>query len=123
MGEQVGATHAINELLLQSFEGFLRFFPGWPLSERASFTTLRAVGGFLVSASVDIGGLVSSIELTSEAGRVCTFLNPWIDSTPHVLGPNGAVRMVGHGNGKWSFGTIANSKYTISAEAFVSVFV
>eukprot|EP01044_Picomonas_judraskeda_P007243 COSAG03_NODE_768_length_5947_cov_22.170361_4_plen_93_part_00 len=28
--EQAGATLAVNELLFQSFEGFLRFFPGAP---------------------------------------------------------------------------------------------
>ena len=72
--EQVGATQAVNELLLQSFEGFLRFFPGWPLGETARFSSLRAVGAFLVSATVDEFGMVENVTVVSEAGRDCTFL-------------------------------------------------
>merc|ERR1711964_527776 len=103
--EQVGATHALNELLLQSFEGYLRLFPGWPLNERASFTTLRAFGGFLVSASVEIGGLVSDIRVLSEAGLSCVFLSPWDNAIPQVMGAAGATKVNHLGNGKWVFPT------------------
>ena len=45
--ENVGATAYVNELLLQSHEGFLRIFPGW--NSTGSFH-LRAEGGFEVMA-------------------------------------------------------------------------
>jgi hypothetical protein len=35
--EDVGAVEAVNCMLLLSVEGFIRFFPAWPVGERASF--------------------------------------------------------------------------------------
>ena len=35
------------------FAGVIHLFPSWPVAEPASFTTLRAKGAFLVSASWD----------------------------------------------------------------------
>ena len=51
--ETAGGAQAVNDMLLQSSEGFLRFFPVWPAGEDAAFNTLRAVGAFLVSASLE----------------------------------------------------------------------
>lgn len=80
--EQAGATEAINSALLQSQEGFLRFFPMWPPGENASFATLRARGGFLVSASFVGGAGVAapvSVLASSSGGsaRNCSLLSPW----------------------------------------------
>jgi hypothetical protein len=74
--EDVGAVEAVNCMLLLSIEGFLRFFPAWPLGEAASFRGLRASGALLVNASVDRLGLVSGIELLAEAGGEVKFLAP-----------------------------------------------
>ncbi|MCX5771067.1 MAG: hypothetical protein NTZ09_12470, partial [Candidatus Hydrogenedentes bacterium] len=41
----------INECLLQSYTGTLRLFPNWPADKAAEFSTLRAVGAFLVSSA------------------------------------------------------------------------
>ena len=73
---------AVNELLLQSFEGFLRLFPGWPIGEPASFQTLRAVGAFLVTADVDAAGLVAPVVVKSEAGVLCVVMSPWPGRLP-----------------------------------------
>ena len=104
--EDVGAVEAVNSMLLLSIvcpkpisprafcrcasvfclwmrdgwrsqEGFLRFFPAWPLGEAASFRGLRASGAFLVNASIDTAGTVSGVSLRSEAGGRCEFLSPW----------------------------------------------
>ncbi|MDR6878279.1 glycosyl hydrolase family 95 catalytic domain-containing protein [Bacillus sp. 3255] len=76
----------INECLLQSYNGILRFFPNWPAEQEAEFATLRAVGAFLVSASFS-GGEVRWVEIESEAGAALKLYNPW---------PQGAVcRMAG----------------------------
>ena len=74
--ELVGATHmhAVNELLLQSFEGFLRPFPGWPLGEAARSSTLRAHGAFLASGTAGAQGHVGGAVVVSERGATCWFL-------------------------------------------------
>ena len=65
----------VNEMLLQSFEGIVRVFPNWTGAD-ASFSTLRADGAFLVSASMN-GGEVGTVTILSEQGRPLTLENPW----------------------------------------------
>ena len=74
--ESCGGFLVINEMLLQSHEGVLRFFPCWPKDQDARFGTLRAVGAFLVSAELK-GGVVSGVKIISEKGKPCTVENPW----------------------------------------------
>eukprot|EP00325_Prymnesiales_sp_UTEX-LB-985_P011579 CAMPEP_0174749296 /NCGR_PEP_ID=MMETSP1094-20130205/95372_1 /TAXON_ID=156173 /ORGANISM="Chrysochromulina brevifilum, Strain UTEX LB 985" /LENGTH=195 /DNA_ID=CAMNT_0015954481 /DNA_START=1 /DNA_END=588 /DNA_ORIENTATION=+ len=69
--EQVGATQAVNDLLLKSVGGKLTFFPGWEPGQAVSFQRLRAPGAFLVSASRDAAGTLQPISLLSEAGALC----------------------------------------------------
>src|SRR5512141_200585 len=46
-----GAAAALQEMLLQSYAGFIEVFPAIPAAWKdVSFTTLRAEGAFLVSA-------------------------------------------------------------------------
>jgi len=66
----------INECLLQSYNGELRFFPSWPEDKDAEFRSLRAVGAFLVSAKWSRGE-VQWIEILSEAGEELNILSPW----------------------------------------------
>ena len=74
--ENIAGFLAVNEMLLQSHEGVIRFFPVWPKAQDARFGNLRAMGAFLVSAELK-GGLVSGVRLQSEKGRACTVQNPW----------------------------------------------
>ncbi|MFZ4397976.1 MAG: glycosyl hydrolase family 95 catalytic domain-containing protein, partial [Kiritimatiellia bacterium] len=74
--ENVACFHAITEMLLQSHEGVLRFFPCWPKEQDARFDTLRAYGAFLVSAEFK-AGVVGGVKIVSEKGRRCTVVNPW----------------------------------------------
>ncbi|MEO5715154.1 MAG: LamG-like jellyroll fold domain-containing protein [Luteolibacter sp.] len=74
--ENVSPSAAVNEMLMQSHEGVLRFFPCWPNTLDARFGTLRADGAFLVSAELK-GGIVSDVKITSEKGVDCTIVNPW----------------------------------------------
>lgn len=66
----------INEMLLQSYDGVIRVFPNWVKEKDADFTTLRAMGAFLVSSSLKQGE-VAFVNVFSEKGRPCTFENPW----------------------------------------------
>ncbi|MDI4646441.1 glycosyl hydrolase family 95 catalytic domain-containing protein [Cohnella hashimotonis] len=74
--ENFALPAVINECLLQSYNGVLRLFPNWPKHLPASFATLRAVGGFLVSASFE-KGCVQWVEIVSEAGAPLRMHNPW----------------------------------------------
>jgi alpha-L-fucosidase 2 len=74
--ENIAGFLAVNEMLLQSHEGVIRFFPVWPKAQDARFGNLRAMGAFLVSAELK-GGLVSGVRLQSEKGRACIVQNPW----------------------------------------------
>eukprot|EP00041_Stephanoeca_diplocostata_P026806 m.729241 g.729241 ORF g.729241 m.729241 type:complete len:1225 (+) comp23048_c0_seq4:158-3832(+) len=120
--EQVGATQALNELLLQSFEGFLRFFPGWPLGESASFTALRTVGAHLVNASVDATGAVHDVAITSTAGAPVLLLNPFARASPLTVVDIGTGRTVAvnavtvphNGSVLWTFNTTTGSSYSVA---------
>ena len=92
--ETAGATVAINDMLLHSWEGFIRLFPVWPLQEDAAFTSLRGVGAFLVSAQLVDGKVQTDVVVTSEAGRPCVMLPPWPSSNgnpPSFSVKNGAT--------------------------------
>lgn len=117
MLEDIGATVAINDLLLQSHGGVMRFFPVWNATAlgSASFTTLRAYGAFLVSASVDAGGAVADIALLSEVGEDVVFATPWEGGAPRVVDSGGAPVPVSEVSaGVYSFATSAGASYTIS---------
>jgi hypothetical protein len=117
MLENIGATVAINDLLLQSHGGRMRFFPVWNAAALgpASFTTLRAYGAFLVSASVDASGIVGTVSLASEVGGDVVFESPWPGSPKVVAGAGGAVPTTAVSPGVYSFASKAGGKYTISA--------
>ena len=83
--ENCAGFNAINEMLLQSHEGVLRFFPCWPKAQAARFGTLRAVGAFLVSAEMQ-NGVVSGVKIISDKGKDCTVVNPWPGKTVKVAG-------------------------------------
>lgn len=74
--ENVALPVVVNECLLQSYTGTLRFFPNWPLTKAAEFESLRAVGGFLVSAACG-NGEVQWIRILSEAGETLSAHSPW----------------------------------------------
>ena len=73
-----GLVAAINEMLLQSFDGRIRLFPAVPDDWDVRFAQLRAGGGFLVSAERH-GGKVEYCIIESECGQTCCVANPWPD--------------------------------------------
>ena len=119
MLENIAATAAINDLLLQSHGGTMRFFPVWNASAlgSASFTTLRAYGAFLVSASVDNVGTVSPVSLSSEVGGDLVFASPWVGGVIPVVtdGKGATVPITTVSPGVYSFPTSANSTYIITS--------
>jgi len=76
MGEMIGIVGLIDEFLLQSVGRRIRVFPCWPGDRDASFTRLRAEGGFLVSARQKDGKVVT-LEVASTVGGTLQLLSPW----------------------------------------------
>ena len=76
LSESVGIAAMISEYLLQSVDNTIRVFPCWPTDKAASFTDLRAQGGFLVTAEHK-AGKVTKLEITSTVGGKLRLLNPW----------------------------------------------
>jgi alpha-L-fucosidase 2 len=66
----------VNECLMQSYDGTIRFFPNWPMEKDAEFHNLRAAGAFLVTASLK-NGKVDEMEIVSEAGGLLKVILPW----------------------------------------------
>ena len=74
--ENFALPAVVNEMLLQSVGGHLRLFPGLPEDMDAEFTTLRAVGAFLVSARATVGAC-EWFEVRAEKGGVLRVTSPW----------------------------------------------
>lgn len=96
---------AINEMLMQSYEGILRIFPNWNHAKDASFEKLRAYGAFVVSSSLK-NGVVEYVKIISEKGRPCIFENPWPGKKAQLTRNNKRSQVL---NGKtFSFSTKQN---------------
>jgi hypothetical protein len=74
--ENLSLPAVLNESMLQSYTGVIRLFPNTQGLGRASFTNLRAMGAFLLSASY-AGNAVSRLTLFSEKGATANLVNPW----------------------------------------------
>jgi len=74
--ENFALPAVINECLMQSYNGVIRLFPNWPADKGAEFHSLRAVGGFLVSA-IFADGKTRQVEILSEAGSLLRLISPW----------------------------------------------
>jgi hypothetical protein len=110
-----GVPGCLNEMLLQSHEGILRFFPVWERDKDAEFYKLRAYGAFLVSASLK-GGKIGNISIYSEKGKRCVFQPPFegcrvfrVDGEESIpvavdAGPDA-------GGGAYAFDTVPGGQY------------
>jgi hypothetical protein len=74
----------INECLMQSYNGVIHLFPNWDRKNDATFSTLRAVGAFLVSCQLS-GGDIRYLHILSEKGCVCKLKNPWGKSSVQLV--------------------------------------
>ncbi|MCW1923843.1 hypothetical protein OKA05_14845 [Luteolibacter arcticus] len=91
--ENASPSLAVTEMLLQSHDGKIRFFPCWPKEQDARFGSLRAVGAFLVWGEWK-GGVVAGVKIVSEKGEDCTIVNPWPGKKVQVLRTGKAANTV-----------------------------
>lgn len=76
----------VQEMLLQSHAGYIAVFPAISSSwKEASFTNLRAIGAFLVSAKLE-QGKVSEVKIISEKGNAIRLKSPFSTSKVSVNG-------------------------------------
>jgi alpha-L-fucosidase 2 len=75
MESMSGLPTAMNESLLQSYDGTLRIAPAFPSNKTGRFT-LHAVGGFVVSSEIK-SGEVQWISVKSLLGNLCKLELPW----------------------------------------------
>ncbi len=96
---------AINEMLLQSYNGRIRVFPAAPASWDAGFT-LHAIGAFTVT-SERRGGEVMYVAVESRKGGTCRLVNPWPGNVAVRLRPasGGKVLIEGEGMAELKFDT------------------
>jgi hypothetical protein len=87
----------ITETLLQSHNGIIRVFPGWPLDRDAAFSGLVAEGGVAVSARLR-DGVVGQVRLERRPGGVSevTLKSPWSGQLLTIALPETGERMVTH---------------------------
>ena len=111
--ETLGICAPLQEMMLQSYGGVLRIFPCWPKTVPASFTTFRAEGAFLVSASME-DGVVTSLEILSENGGPCRLYSPWESGLTVQDGEGKAVGVDGPTEGICSFQTTAGGRYSLT---------
>jgi hypothetical protein len=110
--ETSGSVEALDSMLLQHEDGILRVFPDWPSSMDASFTRLRAKGGFLVS-SEQRAGIVTSIEVVSEQGGPLTIQSPW--TTHGICVNNVNTVMLPNSRGEIILNTTRGVRYRLTA--------
>jgi hypothetical protein len=83
-----GFAAAVNEMVLQSYDGLIRVFPALPHDWSGRFADFRAVGAYLVSAAASHGA-VDWIIVHSEAGGHCRVANPWPGRTVELCDGTG----------------------------------
>jgi hypothetical protein len=118
--ETAGSSIVINEMMLQSYQGamlffpFVKTFPNLKSTDAFVFENLRAVGAFIVSATFQ-NNLVGTIALHSQRGLLARILSPWNGQqfTVQNVQTNTTVQVANEGNGIYSFKTTAHSDYTI----------
>jgi hypothetical protein len=78
--ETMGSIETVDEMLLSSYDGVLRFFPDWPLARTVSFSGMGATGNFSVSSSLS-GGVIGATTVVSNIGRPLTIAQPFPGAT------------------------------------------
>lgn len=114
--ETLGICAPLQEMMLQSYGGVLRLFPCWPRAVPAAFTTFRAEGAFLVSASI-ADGTVAGVGILSEKGGACRLYSPWEGGLVVRGAAGNAVAVEAPTDGIYSFATQAGERYTLAPPA------
>jgi hypothetical protein len=114
--ESLGVAAALQEMMLESWDGALRIFPCWPKAVDASFEGFRAEGAFLVSAAWAKGD-VARLEVRSEKGGRCRLYPPWAGGIRVQDGEGREVPVIAEPWGRAGFDTRAGGAYRVERAA------
>jgi alpha-L-fucosidase 2 len=92
--ETLGSVETVNQMLLSSYDGVLRFFPAWTFGRTASFSNMGAVGGFSVSSSIGSNGIQGTTVL-SKKGQPLKVAPPWSGATVSIVDAAGGSAVTG----------------------------
>jgi hypothetical protein len=108
---------AMNESLLQSYNGKIRVFPALP-NDASLVTrfTLAATGGFLVTSERE-GGDVKYVGLASALGNMATVINPWGTAAVQVRKIGVSAPVMSASTGTLTFATDAGGVYVVERVA------
>lgn len=110
----VSTPSGINTLLLQSLDGIIRIFPAVPREwADVSFTTLRAVGAFLVSAERR-AGRTTRVVIHSEQGASCTMANPFLSDRARIQCGQSVTELMADATGHFRFSTERGATYDMT---------
>ena len=109
--ENFALPMVINECLMQSYDGAIRLYPNWDRKTDAEFTTLRAVGAFLVSSRLK-DGRIEFVRILSEKGLACTLHNPYGDGAVTLRRSNGKTETLS--GKKFTFKTVPGEEIVIT---------
>lgn len=108
---------AMNESLLQSYDGVIRVFPAMPADDTlTSRFTLLAKGGFLVSSEY-ASGAAKYVGLKSRNGGSATFQNPWGTEEIRVRDMANDTVILTTAAAQFRFDTAAGGVYIIERSA------
>ena len=122
--ETIGATQSVNDMLMQSWRDVIELFPLIPNGSSAAFGSLRAVGGFLVSATRQAdGNIATPVRVLSTVGGNVTVLAPWPGKIVSVRRANNGhavatVPVESKAGLSYRFGTLAGATYLLSPSAW-----
>jgi alpha-L-fucosidase 2 len=111
--ESLGVVGPLMEMMLQSFGGVIRVFPLWPGKLECSYSTLRAEGAFLVSASFKDGQVADHVVIHSEVGGPCRLASPWASPIRVTDTDNNVVAVEMDDDNIATFDTHAGESYLI----------
>jgi hypothetical protein len=114
--EKSAIMEAVHSMMLQTVDDVLYLFPDW-MKKPASFTRLRAKGGFLVSASYD-GAQVTELKIQAGKAPVCKIRNPWPDREIEVTA-NGRTVPVTIYRDYCAFSVRENEVYHVVCKSFL----
>ncbi|MDP7253649.1 MAG: glycoside hydrolase N-terminal domain-containing protein [Planctomycetota bacterium] len=115
-----GAAAAINEMLLQSWGGKIRLFPGLPHQIDASFHHFRAESAFLISAFREDGEL-GPVVIESLESAECAIVSPFKSREIIVHCSEESVPFNWRGD-EIHFPTVAHQTYIIQEENYTGSF-
>ena len=110
--ETLGSVETVDQMLLSSYDGVLRFFPAWTYGRAASFSNMGAVGGFSVSSSMTASGLQAS-SVVSKKGQPLVVAQAWPGATTSIADTAGGSPVTGSA-ATLTASTVAGHTYTVT---------